>query len=261
MQGELVVEFHELANIFPLIEGRDFDDLVESIRANGQREGSPIILFEGKILDGRNRYRACKAAGVTPQGEDFEGTYEDARQFVIDMNLRRRHLDTGQRAMAAAKLATLGDGQRQVGKFANVPTQAEAAERLNVSERSVRDAVKVRDHGAPELVAAVEHGKVSVSRAARIADLPKEEQPRRIAEPKAERKSAIAEKADRYLTAQDERLKAQAPPPVKALRNLLNISGGELARWIKLTTPNNHTHVIRVLRMAADILEAEHEDR
>ena len=45
----------------------------------------------------------------------------------------------------------------------------------------------------------------------------------------------------------------------RPLRDLVNISGGELARWIKITTPNDRPHVVRVLRMAADILEAEHE--
>jgi hypothetical protein len=43
----------------------------------------------------------------------------------------------------------------------------------------------------------------------------------------------------------------------RPLRNLVNLSGGELARWIKVTTPNDRPHVIRVLRMAADILESE----
>lgn len=66
-----MAEFHPLANVFPLMEGVDFDELVESIKASGQLE--PIIMFEGKILDGRNRARACKSAGVTPVAsvEDF----------------------------------------------------------------------------------------------------------------------------------------------------------------------------------------------
>jgi hypothetical protein len=78
--------------------------------------------------------------------------------------------------MVAAKLATLKDGQHQVGKFADVPTQAAAAGLLNVSERSVRSAREVQDHGAPELVHAVERGKVSVSAGAVIAGKSIEEQ-------------------------------------------------------------------------------------
>jgi ParB-like chromosome segregation protein Spo0J len=173
------LEFHPLANVFPLIAGEEFDALVASIRERGQLE--QISTYEGQILDGRNRYLACRAAGVDPVSEAFDGSFLEARNHVIDANLRRRHLDTSQRAMIAAKLATLADGQRQVGKFAGLPTQAEAASILNVGERSVRSAREVLDDGAPELVAAVERGDISVSRAARIVSLPRAA---RIAEPK-----------------------------------------------------------------------------
>jgi ParB-like chromosome segregation protein Spo0J len=240
------VEFHELANIFPLIEGVEFDDLVTSIRENGLREGSSIIVFEEKILDGRNRYRACKEAGVTPIGEEFEGTVEEARQYVLDMNLRRRHLDASQRALIAARLATIAHGgDRRSEQAANlpVPTQAEAAERLNVSERSVRDAVKVRDHGAPELVAAVERGDVPVSKAARIASLPKERQAAKISKPNVVSPPKLPPSRE------------YRPP----LKNLEYLSAGRLARWIKITTPNDRMHVIRMLKECAAILEAEME--
>ena len=63
--------------------------------------------------------------------------------------------------MVSAKLATLADGQRQVGKFADVPSQAEAIALLNVSERTVRSARQVLNEGAPDLVSAVERGSVS----------------------------------------------------------------------------------------------------
>ena len=56
-----------------------------------------------------------------------------------------------------------------------------------------------------------------------------------------------------------DRAAAPIAPRPPALRNLENIAAGELARWIKLTTPNDRTHVIRVLRMAATILEDELE--
>jgi ParB-like chromosome segregation protein Spo0J len=238
------MEFHPLADVFPLIEGGEFAELVSSILARGQLE--KIITYEGRILDGRNRYLACKQAGVTPVFEGFEGTFEEARDHVVDSNLRRRHLDVSQRAMIAARLATLRDGQRQLGKFAYVPTQAKAAERFGVSARSVRDAVKVRDHGAPELVTAVERGEVPVSRAVMIAVLPKEEQSAALAKPKYD----LASPSD-----------PPARESARPLRNLENISGGGLARWIKITTPNDRPHVVRVLEMAAAILRDELETR
>ncbi len=169
------MEFHEYAGIFPLLEGREFTELCADIKANGQRE--PIWIYEGKVLDGRNRFRACEAVGVVPRTAAYTG--DDALAFVLSLNLHRRHLSESQRGMVGAKIANLTHGGDRVSEqAANLPvaTQAEAAEMLNVSERTVRAAVKVKDEGAPELVRAVESGRVSVSAAADVATLPKEEQ-------------------------------------------------------------------------------------
>jgi hypothetical protein len=68
----------------------------------------------------------------------------------------------------AAKIATLKDGQRQVGQLAEVPTQSKAAAMLRVSERSVRRAREVLDNGSPDMIASVEHGDLAVSAAANI---------------------------------------------------------------------------------------------
>jgi N6-adenosine-specific RNA methylase IME4 len=165
----LKFEFHPLANVFPLIEGAEFDELVADIKANGLNQC--IELYEGKILDGRNRYRACLAAGVEPLAVQYRG--DDPVGYVISANLRRRHLDESQRAMVAAKLATLklGDNQHSEG----LPI-GRGSELLNVGERTVARAREVQEFGAPELVDAVERGAVSVSAAADIATQPIEEQ-------------------------------------------------------------------------------------
>jgi ParB-like chromosome segregation protein Spo0J len=164
------LKFHPLADIFPLVEGAEFDELVADIHEHGLRE--PIVLFEDKILDDRNRYRACEAAGIEPTFTVYMG--DDPVSYVVSLNLRRRHLDESQRAMVAAKLATLKDGQR-ADLVEGLPI-GRASALLNVGERSVARAREVIDCGAPELVAAVEYGKVSVSAAADVATLPKDEQ-------------------------------------------------------------------------------------
>jgi N6-adenosine-specific RNA methylase IME4 len=184
-----MLPFHPLANIFPLIEGDEFDRLVVSIKISGQRDA--IIVHEGMVLDGRNRQRACEAAGIAPRYESFTG--DNPLAYVIDKNLRRRHLDESQRADAAARLANLshgGDRKRRDDQAANLPldpdapepsllpdvSQADAARLMNVSERLVRSAKAVQERGAPELQEAVRRGILPVSVAVDAAKLEPERQ-------------------------------------------------------------------------------------
>jgi N6-adenosine-specific RNA methylase IME4/ParB-like chromosome segregation protein Spo0J len=163
------LEFHTLASLFPLLGGTDFDELVADIRAYGLRE--PIVVYEDKVLDGRNRLRACTAAGVEPTFTAYTG--DDPVAYVVSLNLRRRHLDESQRAMVAAKLATLklGDNQHSEG-----PSIEGASRLLNISHASVERAKAVQRAGTPELIHAVERGGVSVSAAADLSTLPAQDQ-------------------------------------------------------------------------------------
>lgn len=199
----MMLEFHPLANLFPLIEGAEFDALVDDMRANGYRSGEEIVLFEAKILDGRNRYRAAIAAGLLKDEEGrgtswhflefgtegIDGCFSDHEvemgplAYVISKNLHRRHLNESQRAMVAARLATMRQGERtdlsnNRKPSANLPKveQAAAAETLKVSERTLRSAKQVQDHGTPELQRAVDGGKLAVSAAAQAAKLSPERQ-------------------------------------------------------------------------------------
>jgi hypothetical protein len=91
---------------------------------------------------------------------------------VISANLKRRHLNESQRAMIAANLANMRQGERtDLKPSANLQkvAQVAAAKRLNVSVRTVASAAKVRSVGTAELIAAVEQGRVAVSAAAKVA--------------------------------------------------------------------------------------------
>jgi ParB-like chromosome segregation protein Spo0J len=109
-------EFHPYANLFPLMDDAALDDLAKDIEQNGQRQS--ITLYEGKILDGRNRYLACKRAGVIPAMlavVDLEP--DEVLDYVLSLNLHRRHLTSEQkRAVIAAVLKQKPEqSDRQVG--------------------------------------------------------------------------------------------------------------------------------------------------
>src|SRR5262245_5302144 len=94
------LEFHPLSETFPLMEGEDFKALKHDIRDNGQCE--PIVLYEDKILDGRNRYIACIDLGLEPETKPYTGS--DALGFVISMNIHRRHLTAEKKREIVAEL-------------------------------------------------------------------------------------------------------------------------------------------------------------
>lgn len=191
------MNFHRLSELFPLMQGREFDELVADVKTNGLRE--PIWTYDGQILDGRNRWRACEAAQIAHRPMR-EYTGDDPVSFVVSLNLHRRHLSESQRSMVADKLAALPLGANQYTEgSANLPTQKQAAELLNVSERSVRSAREVRTKGTPELAHAVESGRVSVSAAADVAELPKETQREIVA--KGEKEILEAAKQIRHARA------------------------------------------------------------
>ena len=180
-------EAHPAANIFPMMPESDLEEMAADIKENGLL--NPIEIFEGKIIDGRNRYRACQKIGLRPRfyeiqtGEDF-----DAVSYVLSLNLHRRHLTTSQRAMVAVKVekvyAKEAEKRMLAGKAiadprANLPqgngkARDQAAEMLNVGGRSVSDAKKVFGDGIDELAEKVTQGEVSVSAAAKAANLNEE---------------------------------------------------------------------------------------
>jgi hypothetical protein len=175
--GAEPLAFHPIANAFPMMDAAALQELTDDIGAHGLHE--PIILYQGQVLDGRNRYLAAQAASVEPTFVDFDGDDAQAIAFVISRNLRRRHLDASQRAMVATKLANMRQGERtDLEPSAPVQKVARkaAAAALNVSERSVASAAVVRAHGTPELIAAVEAGDIPVSTAADLAREPVEQQ-------------------------------------------------------------------------------------
>jgi hypothetical protein len=118
------LEPHPIANLFPLMTEPELAALAEGILANKGLQ-VPILLFEGKILDGRNRYIACTKAGVTPRTEVFNGSWTEAMRMVWSLNIRRRHLTSTQIGAIEAKAYPERPEYRQAVEDA----KAEAKER------------------------------------------------------------------------------------------------------------------------------------
>ena len=166
---------HPIAGIFRLMDADELAELAASIDASGLRE--QIVIYEGQILDGRNRYLAAVKAGVI--AADVDWRYDahfigfggmgwpkdqlDPLEFVWDHNFHRRHDDKPQRALAAARYHERRQGARtDLNPEAAAANLREVAERAGVSERLVSSAHVVLDHGAAELVEAVEQGKLAL---------------------------------------------------------------------------------------------------
>lgn len=186
------MKIHEAADIFPLDESS-----IESLGADIKEHGllCPIELIDGKILDGRRRFLACKSIGVKPDFVDVKP--DDPVAYVLSLNLHRRHLSETQRAMVAARARGIFDAmakERQIesaskaGKAsgasrrgesnvqANLPERSsrqsrdEAAAAVGVGGRTVDYATKVLSKGTPEVIKAVDSDTIKVSTAAKLVD-------------------------------------------------------------------------------------------
>lgn len=221
------LEFHDYAQLFPLIVGDEYQALLDDIDTNGQRE--PIVLYEGKILDGRNRYRVCKDLLIEPIREEFTG--EDALGYVLSLNLYRRQLTIAQRALIAAELSSLRgssaitvDLEQAAGQELEAAKMAieQAAKVLGISQRSVSSACKVVRDGTQELLDAVKAGEVSVSAAEQVAKLKKEAQQELCSRgPRAIRKAAKEMREEGRSTTASPKMEispseklSSLPPPV-----------------------------------------------
>ena len=183
-----IYEYHPIANLFPLLEedAKEQKDLIESIKSQGLLNA--IVLFEEKILDGRNRYRACLKLGIEPKIEQY--TDNDPAGFVAGQNLHRRHLSLTQRAFIAEEMANLPHGgDRKSAKNQALGRELDlkigvlkAAENMHVGKATVHRVRQIKRDALPEIVQAVKEEKIGIEPAIHITKLPKEKQALALAE-------------------------------------------------------------------------------
>ena len=182
--------FHPAANIFPLMEGEEYEEFKTSIQKSGVQNA--IVYLGDQIIDGRNRHRVCQELGIGAQAKHLDPREcPDPVEYVMQQNFHRRHLSVSQRAMAAARARGVYEQQAKerqgdrTDMVENLPpssqpeygkTRDQVGKALGVSGKSVDHASKVLKQGSAELQQAVDKGEIKVSRAAGIAELPPEKQ-------------------------------------------------------------------------------------
>jgi len=133
------MQWHPIAAVFPMLEGDALQELADDIAKNGLN--NPILTFEGKVLDGRNREAACRIAQVEPEYKEFDGTHEEALAYSWSQNRFRRHLDSSRVAIAEARRLKLSaDYAKTVTKM---KTEASTRKSGKGTERAgIRSATK-----------------------------------------------------------------------------------------------------------------------
>ena len=222
------VDFHEFCEMFPDAAQEEFNGLVEDIKLNGLLE--PIMLFEGKILDGRTRYKACVAADVPPTFMPFTGDRDEAYCYVVSKNLHRRHLTNVQRAFLVAKIKNDPRAKTVKDRFklAQVPRQTQ------------EHVEKVMNH-LPEFTGAMVQGDVAPHML-----LPLQKNPERRKQAKAlldagqikQLMTLLSGKEYRAFTGyRDTNLsikRAQAIPSIDKVIKLMDVALGFLQRFYQI---------------------------
>jgi ParB-like chromosome segregation protein Spo0J len=167
----IVSEAHDYANLFPMLGAVEFKALCDDIAKNGQLE--PITMWDGLILDGRNRAAACKVLGIKPKIVELS---VNPLNLVIANNVHRRHLTKSQLAMVAMKLVILSEKRPELSAQNCAVSQDEAADLLCVSRAYVKQARTVCTKAIPEVAALVESGNLPLNKAAKLAEATPEQQ-------------------------------------------------------------------------------------
>lgn len=158
---------HPDTALIPLMTAGERNDLMQDIASQGQRE--TIKVFQGQIVDGRERYNVCKALGLEPRVEEIEPPEGmSVKEMVLSFNYHRRHLTEGQKAMIAARMATTSLGCNQSTATGQV-TQQQAAKACQTSMDSLQRAKAVLAFGNDSLIQSVIDGRLDVFNAVKIA--------------------------------------------------------------------------------------------
>jgi ParB-like chromosome segregation protein Spo0J len=184
-------EQHPLSAAFPAMSEEELQNLKDSIDVIGVQ--NPIVIYEGKIIDGWHRYKVATELGMpcpaVHLAEDI-----DPQDFVLANNKARRHLNRGQIAIAYTKVYQWYPAGKPTSKgvlSTPLKTRQELAKLSGTSESSIAQAKSVLKNGAKPVQEAVQSGKISLKRGAKIPRLDLEKQVKALTEPPEPRPSIL----------------------------------------------------------------------
>lgn len=174
------IPLHPICGLFPMMSPDEFSRLQRDIENNGLKV--PIVVFDGQVIDGRNRLLACERAGITPQFSDWDGV-GSLVGHVWSLNGERRDLTPSQRACIAVEMLPLieqeaakreakGRPKKGSQKVDYVPDQndgkaaAEAAAITGTNRQYVADAKKTKEED-PDEFERMKAGAVTVTQVKR----------------------------------------------------------------------------------------------
>ena len=156
---------HQLSAAWPAMSDSDFQALQDSIMNIGVQ--MPIVIFEGQVIDGWNRYRAATALGMDCPTTPFDESI-DPVEFVKAMNDARRHITGSQRAIAIVAIhgwKPVGRPQNNVEATSTLTQEAMAVE-AGVSKKTIQQAQAAQKAGLAEKV---KSGEMTVEQASNVA--------------------------------------------------------------------------------------------
>jgi hypothetical protein len=170
-------EMHPLAELVPPMTPEEWTEFKADIKAHGLHE--PITLYEGKILDGKHRYRAAKELGLEVKIREWRASDGQPIDYVISENVRRRQLTTGQKAALALELRPaiereLAEVPPPAGGGHSARASEVAAKKVGIGHSSVEEYATLKRE-APDLAKRVRQGYIGISSATveRIARQPR----------------------------------------------------------------------------------------
>ena len=162
------VEIHPAAKIMPMMPKEQFEALKASIKKAGKLQ-DPIEMLEGKLLDGRNRLKACQELGIVAHAVEIKCAAPN--EYVISRNATRRQLNANQLAVIAVR-----EKEHLLQGFTpskNLKTRDFLAKAVGVNPRYIQDALKFKDD--EETLDKIFNGELNIAQAKKLNAPPKKE--------------------------------------------------------------------------------------